>query len=502
MKIRNKKKTILAQDQKSADEEELKFFIMLKIGVKREKRKSQSSLNTWAPGYPPPKRKVVKKKKKKKIIDQPKLNFSSSISTAVVETFGDPMPKTTYTLVTLGHDEDTRIDFDVREKMKIVLDDPEHSLNPGRSLLAKSDSFGAMMIDQKDKDCASILPPVFMSDYYRVAFPVDLIMTMATAGGMKTLPYSEIAMVINGVWWRNKVFEGAHSFKDFIVNKSPSRIEIGPIHSLPVRKTGSEFKSDYLKLLVFDIDVDDDHYIRWCECKGYKMTCMKCWALTIIGIKITVHLLKSAFGFEHILEVYSGRRGAHIWVFDKKTLEYSADTRQSIVDFIDKHRNPSTFGSKDGDILYKEVIEPAFEEIYLDGDALAEMSISKYVLLRIPSQASRNRVSDAWWGKTTGWDMWRVIEEELPRGLYEAYKKQVAFGLLWVHLDTAVTTKLDHLVKSPFVIHPGTGHICTPIPYHDWTPEEALTKEMVMRTPELLKPYIDHTKLVLDRAYN
>ena len=495
-------KNYLAQDQKSIDKEEPNFLIMLKIGVKRDKRKTQSSLNTWAPGYPPPKRKVMVKKKKKKTDDHPKLNFlPSSSSVAPVETFGDPMPKT-YTLVAMDDDEKTQLGFDFREKMEIVFDNPEHSFDTERSLLAKSDSFGAIMIDQDDKDCASLFPTVFISDYYRVAFPVNLIVTMATAGGLKTLPYSEIAMVIDGVWWRNKVFEGAHSFKDFIVNRSPSRIEIGPIHSFPVRKTGAEFKTDYLKLLVFDIDVDDDHYIRWCECKGYKMTCMKCWALTIIGIKITVHLLKRAFGFEHILEVYSGRRGAHIWVFDKKTLEYSADTRQSIVDFIDKHRNPSIFGSKDGDILYKEVIEPAFDEIYLDGGALTEMSISRYVLLRIPSQASRDRISDAWWGKTTGWDMWRTIEEELPKGLYEAYKKQVAFGLLWVHLDTAVTTKLDHLVKSPFVIHPGTGHICTPIPYHDWTPEEALTKEMVMRNPGLLKPYIDHTKAVLDNAYN
>ena len=476
---------------------------MLGLDAKVPKRKTQGSLNTWAPGLANVKSKVKviqKKKKSKKTEDasQNKINFLPPHIQVKKESFGDDLP--------IGfnlNSEDARSGFDFLEKSENS-DEVEFPSDSERSLLAKSDSCGAIMIDQDDKDCLAFLPPegVFLCDYYRVAFPIDVIVTMATAGGLKTLPHSELAMVIDGVWWRNKVFEGPISFKEFIVDRSPARIELGPIHCFPARKLGKEFKMDYLKHLVFDIDVDDEHYMRWCNCKGYKMTCMKCWELTAIGIKIVVHMLKSAFGFKHILEVYSGRRGAHIWVFDKKTLEYDRFTRGSIVDFINKHRNPATFNTKATDIIYKEVIEPSFDKIYLDGDALTDMDISRYALLRIPTERARNRVSDAWWNETTGRGMWNAVEKELDTFLFQAYKRQVAFGLLWVHLDTAVTVNLDHLVKCPFVVHPKTGHICTPIPYHDWTPEQALTKEMVMIRPELLVPYVDHANLVLKRAYD
>ena len=494
------------QDQNRISHEEPKILKMLGLGVKSSKRKTQGSLDTWAPELALVKKKkvVLKRKKKKKKEDDPsqaKLSFPAPRMIVKKEMFGDQMP-TMYKAISLDAEE-SRFSFDVREESEIL----QESILPSeadRSLLAKSDSCGAIMIDQDDKDCSVFLPPggVYLCDYYRVAFPVDVIVTMATAGGRKSLPHSELAMVIDNVWWRNKTFEGAISFKDFIVDRSPARIELGPIHPFPSRKLGKEFKMDYLKHLVFDIDVDDEHYMRWCNCKGYKMTCSKCWALTVIGIKITVHMLKKAFGFKHILEVYSGRRGAHIWVFDQKTLEYDRYMRGSIVDYIDKHRNPSIFNTKDTDIIYDEVIEPAFDEIYLDGDALTEMDISKYALLRVPYQKGRDRISDAWWDASSGRQMWDAVEAELEPSLLRDYKRQIAFGLLWVHLDTAVTTNLDHLVKCPFVVHPGTGHICTPIPYHDWTPEEALTKEMIMVKPGLLKPYVEHAKKILSEAYN
>lgn len=42
-------------------------------------------------------------------------------------------------------------------------------------------------------------------------------------------------------------------------------------------------------------------------------------------------------------------------------------------------------------------------------------------------------------------------------------KQDVLFECLYPRLDIKVSTSLVHLLKSPFVVHPGTGRVCVPI---------------------------------------
>ena len=45
-------------------------------------------------------------------------------------------------------------------------------------------------------------------------------------------------------------------------------------------------------------------------------------------------ILKEEFGFKHVLFVYSGRRGIHIWVCDKRARLLTDDQRKAIVDYL------------------------------------------------------------------------------------------------------------------------------------------------------------------------
>ncbi|KAI4150112.1 MAG: hypothetical protein LQ340_004258 [Diploschistes diacapsis] len=147
----------------------------------------------------------------------------------------------------------------------------------------------------------------------------------------------EIAFTLaNEAYLRYQSYPTAEALRKDVLRLNPSRFEIGPIYTTNPRdrkllRKASTFRP-IAKELVFDIDLTDYDEVRTCCDKAN--ICLKCWRFVVMAIKVVDSALREDFGFEHILWVYSGRRGAHAWVSDKRAREMSDDRRKAVAGYL------------------------------------------------------------------------------------------------------------------------------------------------------------------------
>lgn len=65
-----------------------------------------------------------------------------------------------------------------------------------------------------------------------------------------------------------------------------------------------------------------------------------------MAIKVVDAALREDFGFEHIMWVYSGRRGAHAWISDKRARDMDDQRRKSIAGYLEVIKGGAQSGKK------------------------------------------------------------------------------------------------------------------------------------------------------------
>lgn len=288
----------------------------------------------------------------------------------------------------------------------------------------------------------------------------------------------------NDAYLRYQSFPTADLLRKEVCRLNPSRFEIGPMYSTNPRDRKTLRKSanfrPMMKELVFDIDLTDYDEIRTC-CTGANI-CNKCWKWVTMAIKVVDACLREDFGFEHILWVYSGRRGAHAWISDKRAREMGDDKRKALAGYLEVIKGGSQSGKK---VNVRRPLHPHLArslevlkdhfvtDVLEDQDPWREEPGAEKLLTLLPDKELNSALRKKWAsapGRSSS-SKWADIDSVAKAGasklldakaLLEA-KKDVILEYTYPRLDVEVSKKLIHLLKAPFVIHPKTGRVCVPM---------------------------------------
>ncbi|KAL9031222.1 MAG: hypothetical protein Q9196_000722 [Gyalolechia fulgens] len=288
----------------------------------------------------------------------------------------------------------------------------------------------------------------------------------------------------NDAYLRYQSFPTSDSLRKEILRLNPSRFEIGPVYTANPRDRKTLRKSTAFrpraKELVFDIDLTDYDEVRTCCDKAN--ICHKCWSFITMAIKVVDVALRDDFGFEHIMWVYSGRRGAHAWISDRRARDMDDQKRKAVAGYLEVIKGGAQSGKK---VNVKRPLHPHLARSldilkeHFQGDILenqdpwAKPERAERLLQLLPDKALNNALRKKWDaapGRSSA-SKWADIDSLAKAGasknldskaLLEA-KQDIVLEYTYPRLDVEVSKKQIHLLKSPFVVHPGTGRVCVPI---------------------------------------
>lgn len=348
----------------------------------------------------------------------------------------------------------------------------------------------------KDKKYDSAFTLDVLKKYYSMYYPSKLIIDWLTKKDIKNLKNREFCFTLEqNKYVRFQSFKTLKEFQNRIASLNPIKIDIGGIYNQEPRnyiknKTETEFICEE-KELVFDIDINDYNEVRMCCQKND--VCPKCWKYIIAGAKILERILTEDFGFQKIFFVYSGRRGIHCWVCDKRACILNQNGREAIEKYIYYEKAKDNvvdcnkiikrnfaFPVHPSYLSAVSIIKNDFYNILEEQDLLNDIKYKKLLkniislyfeiadiesidkILKKRKFNSSEKIKNIY-------EHLRKIEKLLKNNnninyfISDACLYEFMMYILYPRLDRNVTTQIGHLLKGPFCIHPETGYIAVPM---------------------------------------
>ncbi|GAA5851372.1 hypothetical protein JCM8547_004222 [Rhodosporidiobolus lusitaniae] len=375
--------------------------------------------------------------------------------------------------------------------VNMQLAEPAHA-GPALEDLFKDDLMPAVGT-ATEESMGDLSNPMVMRTYYSRLLPWKQLFVWLNQGHapIKQWTHREFAFTLqNDAYLRYQSFNTVDDLKAEVMRLNPSRFEIGPEYSGRPNARKALMKSAFRPLtreLVFDIDMTDYDSIRTC-CKD-KAMCKRCWRFITVAVKVLDELLRTDFGFQHLLWVYSGRRGIHLWISDPSAMELTDDQRSAIVRYIDIIKGYTTMDKRIQlsrplhptlERAFDKHLKTAFANVVLaDQECLQDEkqweSVAKlipdkekatHLLREIPPSSSSLSSRERWQRLRSAPSGPAAASAQTKQKLAEKHSDAVDELIIqytYPRIDTEVSRKLNHLLKSPFCVHPGTGKVCVPL---------------------------------------
>uniref|UniRef100_A0A3B5M185 DNA primase n=1 Tax=Xiphophorus couchianus TaxID=32473 RepID=A0A3B5M185_9TELE len=320
--------------------------------------------------------------------------------------------------------------------------------------------------------------PDFLPLYYRRLFPFAQYYRWLNYGGVQKNYFQnrEFSFTLkDDIYVRYQSFSSQSELEKEMQKMNPYKIDIGAVYSHRPNQHNTVKSGSFQALekeLVFDIDMTDYDDVRSC-CSAADI-CSKCWTLMTIAIRILDRALRRDFGFHHLLWVYSGRRGVHCWVCDEAARKLSAAARSAVAEYLSLIKGGEETVKK---VMLTDPIHPFIRESlavvkhYFPQYALQDQNIlgrkesEEKVLALVPEDILS--IFNIHMAERNPERRWRHIEVQQTAKKRQYFEKEIMLQYCYPRLDVNVSKGVNHLLKSPFSVHPKTGRISVPIDLTD-----------------------------------
>lgn len=329
--------------------------------------------------------------------------------------------------------------------------------------------------------------------YYQDYFPADLLvrwLSYSFQHNKHLFERRELSFTLdNEVYVRYQSFESAEDIRKVLIQKLPVKIDIGAVYNYPPSSQSLvTLFTPVEREFILDIDLTDYEEVAIVNSEDEVDLCDKNWYIIAAAVELLDNALREDFGFRHILWVYSGRRGIHGWVCDERARRLSDECRDSIIEYLtvrlppglkeisvqgenfntlldDSMKQWNTLGvpflKRSFDYLYPLFVKYVVQNPRFFNDS---NHLKKYLSL-LPSNYT-SQIENLIESSTADIDLWKRIEEilsEPKKSSYYGFIVCLVFHYLYPRLDANVSRHMNHLLKSPFCLHPKTQRVCVPV---------------------------------------